>query len=282
MSSGANIGDGGPDGIGDNPTDLGAWEKLQLGWLDYDVAEAGKPSSHRLGPAEGTTRNGKQGLVVVLPDKSVSTPVVAPKTGDWSYWSGMGDLLDNTMTKPMTLPAGATISADVWLRHRGALRLRVPRGLDRQRGQLDADQDEPLAARVGRPGAVQLERHGDRRLQRRRLPADGDQRPAADRHVLVRFRYRTDQNTGGKGVVFDNIAGHRSAARRRRDRRRLGVRRLQPDGERRRRDAEVQRVRRREPRVPRATTRRSRRPTTSASSTRGRTGSSRTRTRTGS
>ena len=34
MSSGANIGDGGPDGIGDAPTDMGAWERLQLGWLE--------------------------------------------------------------------------------------------------------------------------------------------------------------------------------------------------------------------------------------------------------
>ena len=34
MSSGANIGDGGPDGIGDDPTDMGAWERLQLGWLE--------------------------------------------------------------------------------------------------------------------------------------------------------------------------------------------------------------------------------------------------------
>ena len=38
MSSGANIGDGGPDGIGDAPTNMGAWEKLQLGWLNYEVA----------------------------------------------------------------------------------------------------------------------------------------------------------------------------------------------------------------------------------------------------
>ena len=34
MSSGANIGDGGPDGIGDAPTDMGVWELFQLGWLE--------------------------------------------------------------------------------------------------------------------------------------------------------------------------------------------------------------------------------------------------------
>ena len=58
MSSGANIGDGSPDGIGDAPTDLGAWERFQLGWLEpqgssgpfYEVASAGAKSTHKLGP----------------------------------------------------------------------------------------------------------------------------------------------------------------------------------------------------------------------------------------
>ncbi|MGZ4655231.1 immune inhibitor A domain-containing protein, partial [Oryzihumus sp.] len=58
MSSGANIGDGGPDGIGDAPTDMGVWEKFQLGWLSpqgdngpfYEVARAGQKSTHKLGP----------------------------------------------------------------------------------------------------------------------------------------------------------------------------------------------------------------------------------------
>ena len=56
MSSGSNIGDGSPDGIGDAPTDMGAWELFQLGWLDaqgdkgpfYEVAYAGETSTHTL------------------------------------------------------------------------------------------------------------------------------------------------------------------------------------------------------------------------------------------
>ena len=51
MSSGSNIGDGSPDGIGDAPTDMGTWEKLQLGWLNYDVARAGQKSEHKLDPS---------------------------------------------------------------------------------------------------------------------------------------------------------------------------------------------------------------------------------------
>ena len=48
MSSGANIGDGSPDGIGDAPTDMGAWERLQLGWLE---AQGGQGPFYERGPA---------------------------------------------------------------------------------------------------------------------------------------------------------------------------------------------------------------------------------------
>lgn len=108
MSSGANIGDGGPEGIGDDPTDMGVWEKLQLGWLGgpgdpqgtwYDVAFAGERSEHELGPAEGATRNGKQALFVVLPDKEVPLELGAACTGCGSqyFYSGAGDDLNNSM-----------------------------------------------------------------------------------------------------------------------------------------------------------------------------------------
>jgi immune inhibitor A len=206
MSSGANIGDGGPDGIGDNPTDLGAWEKLQLGWLDYAVAEAGKPSSHRLGPAEGTTRNGKQGLVVVLPDKEQATPVIAPKTGTWAYWSGMGDMLDNTMTKSMTLPAGATISADVWYDTEAHfdyafLEISTDNGANwtpiKTSLSLPASDDQGQFNTSGTGFAGSSGGAYVPMVTTVPLPTGA---------VQVRFRYRTDQNTGGKGVVFDNIA----------------------------------------------------------------------------
>jgi immune inhibitor A len=112
MSSGANIGDGGPDGIGDDPVDLGAWEKFQLGWLNYEVAFAGQKSEHKLGPAETNTKQA-QGLFVVLPDKQVVTSLGTPFAGTYFYYSGAGDNLDHVMYRQFTLPAGATLSAQV-------------------------------------------------------------------------------------------------------------------------------------------------------------------------
>ena len=111
MSSGANIGDGdgpptGVNGIQDAPTDLGAWEKFQLGWLNYEVAFAGQKSEHKLGPAESNTKQA-QGLFVVLPDKQVDVNLGAPFEGPDYHYSGAGDNLDNRMTKSVTVGAGA-------------------------------------------------------------------------------------------------------------------------------------------------------------------------------
>jgi immune inhibitor A len=119
MSSGANIGDGGPDGIGDDPTDLGVWELFQLGWLNaqgkngpfYDVATAGETSSHRLAANVPATRNGKQALFTVLPDNIVKFEVGAPYAGEWQFYSGQGNNLNNTMTKTGT--SGTALTAKV-------------------------------------------------------------------------------------------------------------------------------------------------------------------------
>jgi len=114
MSSGANIGDGGPNGIGDDPSDLGAWELFQLGWLNgqdggdpfYDVASAGKRSSHALGPNVPATKKA-QALFVVLPDKKVINDLGDPASGSYMFYSGMGDDLNNTMARTTGISAGA-------------------------------------------------------------------------------------------------------------------------------------------------------------------------------
>ncbi|WP_306738504.1 immune inhibitor A domain-containing protein [Arthrobacter sp. SX1312] len=65
MSSGSWLGHG--DGsIGTTPNHMGAWEKLQLGWLDYDVATAGEKSTHKIGPSFHATK-APQAVVVNLP-----------------------------------------------------------------------------------------------------------------------------------------------------------------------------------------------------------------------
>jgi M6 family metalloprotease-like protein len=65
MSSGSWLGHG-QDSIGTTPNHMGAWEKIQLGWLDYQVATAGTPSTHKIGPSYHATK-APQAVVVNLP-----------------------------------------------------------------------------------------------------------------------------------------------------------------------------------------------------------------------
>jgi len=105
MSSGSYLGDGSTD-IGSRPGDFNAWEKFQLGWLDYTVAKEGAKSEIVLGPAETTTQHA-QALFVTLPDKEVTVNLATPYSGSYFYYSGAGNDLDNSMTRSVTLPSGA-------------------------------------------------------------------------------------------------------------------------------------------------------------------------------
>src|SRR6185369_12141709 len=59
------------EGIGDRPFHMNAWDKFQLGWLDYKLLKPGdKQASFKLGPSEATTKQ-DQAVIVVLPDKPV-------------------------------------------------------------------------------------------------------------------------------------------------------------------------------------------------------------------
>jgi len=109
MSSGSWLSQNDYD-IGSEPNHLGVWEKFQLGWLNYEVAYAGQKSEHKLGPAETNTKQA-QGLFVVLPPKPVTEEIAAPFEGDYFYYSGAGNNLDNLMTNAYNLAAGSSLTA---------------------------------------------------------------------------------------------------------------------------------------------------------------------------
>jgi immune inhibitor A len=111
MSSGSWI-DKGKNTIGNKPSHMGAWEKFQLGWLNYEVARAGQKSEHKLGPMEFNTKQA-QGVFVILPQKPVTSHIADPYAGSYFYFSGSANNLNNRMAKAFTLGAGATLAAKV-------------------------------------------------------------------------------------------------------------------------------------------------------------------------
>jgi immune inhibitor A len=114
MSSGSWLGTG-KNEIGDLPGDMTAWDKMQLGWLNFDTAKAGKQSTHKLGLAAYNTWD-KQALVVELPQKKVTTEIVEPAEGAGQWWSGSGDNLSNTLTRSVDLTgkSSAALTLDGW------------------------------------------------------------------------------------------------------------------------------------------------------------------------
>ncbi len=94
------------EGIGSKPIPMSAYEKIFLGWSDYTVVGYGQKASIKLGPSNFTTKQAQQ-LVMLLPDKQLDFAVGDPYSGDYFYFSGSGNDLDNRMTRNVTLPAGA-------------------------------------------------------------------------------------------------------------------------------------------------------------------------------
>jgi immune inhibitor A len=111
MSSGSWLSQSNED-IGSQPNHLGVWEKFQLGWLNYEVAYAGANSEHKMGPSTTNTKQA-QGLFVVLPSKEVTEQIAEPYSGEYFYYSGAGNSLDNFMYKSVTLGAGSWLTAMV-------------------------------------------------------------------------------------------------------------------------------------------------------------------------
>ncbi|WP_343447911.1 immune inhibitor A domain-containing protein [Micromonospora schwarzwaldensis] len=89
-------------GIGDRGGDLGAWNKLQLGWLDYEVVVAGQKRTLELGPQEYNSTKA-QGAVVVLPQRAYEFQNGKPFEGTKQFFSGNEDDLNTTMTRSIDL-----------------------------------------------------------------------------------------------------------------------------------------------------------------------------------
>lgn len=113
-SSGSYGASGKPaDGIGTKPIHMSAYEKLFLGWSNFQVVNYDQKAEMKLGPAEYNTKWAQQ-LVVLLPDKQLTSTIGDPFGGSYFYHSGAGNDLDNTMTRDVALPAGSvTFSAKV-------------------------------------------------------------------------------------------------------------------------------------------------------------------------
>ncbi|WP_371598130.1 immune inhibitor A domain-containing protein [Streptomyces sp. NBC_00564] len=203
MSSGSWLGTG-EEEIGNLPGDMTAWDKLQLGWLNYDTAKAGTKSSHTLGVAEYNTKNA-QALVVELPEKTVTNEIVEPAQGATQWWSGSGDNLSQTLTRSVDLTgkSSATLNLDGWWD--------IEAGYDYLYTEVSTDGGANWTAIDGTADGAAISRDGSGKpaldgtteaYKKLSYPLDA----YAGQNIGLRFRYATDGGVAQKGFAADEIS----------------------------------------------------------------------------
>lgn len=209
MSSGSWLGNG-KDAIGDNAGEMTAWDKLQLGWLDYDTAKAATKSKHTLGAQgaaakpDGTHKN-PQALLVELPEKDVTTTITKPAAGEKQWWSGSGDDLQNSLTRKVDLTGASEASLDLkgWWQ--------IEEEYDFLYTQVSTDGGAKWTALDGTADGQAIPRdasdtpalHGDSEGY---LDLSYSLDEYAGQEIDLRFLYRTDGGVSELGFAADEIA----------------------------------------------------------------------------
>jgi immune inhibitor A len=218
MSSGSYLGDGTTD-IGTRPGDFGAWDKLQLGWLNYDEATVGVYSNHKLGPAETNTKKA-QALVIPLPPEKNVFYMYDPTAGKLQYgtrawWGGRDNNLDSSIVRTLVVPAGAST-----LQMR--LNYQIETNWDYAYVSVSQDGGTTWANLPGTwPGGtnganVAITTNTNANGQNLGNGITGtsnnvwrlasfNMSPFAGKTVLLRIRYKTDEAVAQKGLMVDEI-----------------------------------------------------------------------------
>ncbi|MGC4175205.1 immune inhibitor A domain-containing protein [Demequina sp.] len=188
-------------GLGERGGDLGAWNKLQLGWLNYKYVDAGTKAKITLGPSEYNTSR-PQALIVGLPLKSVTVDLGSPATGDAQWYSGTGNDLNSTLTREVVLPAG---NPELTFQ----TRYDIEEGYDYFFVEVDSGSGfVPVVGSItSAPDVV-----GTDGTQADWTAASYDLSAFAGQTVQLRFRYTTDGAVAGNdpavvdGIFLDDIA----------------------------------------------------------------------------
>ena len=195
------------EGIGERGGDIGAWNKLQLGWLNYKAVDANDAHLAVLGPAEYNS-NKPQALVVNLGLKDVQHDLGAPATGATQWYSGTGNGHENTITRTVTVgaaPAALTFDARWNIEDCG------PDPCDYAFVEVSTDGGATYTAI---PGDITnpAEGNGIDGVQADWAPASFDLTTYAGQTINLRFTYSMDPAVEGQvgdlppGIFVDNIA----------------------------------------------------------------------------
>jgi len=222
MSQGS-YGNDGTNGLGNRPVDFNAWDKLQLGWLNYALVDPFQPglkkTNVKLGPLEYNTKDA-QAAIVKLPQKQVDTVVGKPTEGTHAAYSSTGDDFDATATRTVTVPAtGATLSFDAWYdmeqdwdytfveasTDNGATWDDVLTSVSDPAENDQSGFNSDGTGISGTSGAGRLADWYTGRPAPVWVPVTADLSAYAGKTVKLRFEYVSDGASHGQGFEFDNL-----------------------------------------------------------------------------
>jgi immune inhibitor A len=174
------------DGIGYTPGNMGAEEKMFLGWLDFATVDPGHNGRFNLGPAAHTSKTAKQAIAVNLPDKTTTSHYATPPSGAREWWSQRGDGLNNTLTREVPAAQTVTVDASAWYS--------IEKDFDYLYGEYSTDNgatwtqvNDPVTG--DSPGWTKLSYTYN----------------AGGSPTLFRFRYQTDGGVNEEGAFLDDI-----------------------------------------------------------------------------
>ncbi|MER7763157.1 immune inhibitor A domain-containing protein [Streptomyces sp. NPDC097619] len=200
MSAGSYLAKG-RNTTGDFPGDLDAWSKLQLGWLEYTEADAGRRTRAVLG-VSGYNTEDPQALLVHLPPSVKRTDLTDPYEGGSQWWSGTGDFMENTLTRTVDLTgvaagSGARLDARLWYD--------IEQDFDFLTVESSTDAGRTWTSLPGTVGGAAIPAKGvsgtSAGWTELSVPLDR----FAGGSVQLRLRVTSDSNTHGKGVTFDAL-----------------------------------------------------------------------------
>lgn len=177
----------GTDSIGTTPGYMGAWEKLQLGWLDHKVVNYGEDATVKLGSADTASSTDYQALVVPLPDKTVKTEYNTPHSGSYEWWGGSADGLNTSLSRTVDLTGKSTASLSAWLQY-----------------DIEQDYDWLFVEASADNGATwtELGKYGGKTDWTQKTY---DLSAFAGKQVQLRFRYLTDGGLHYAGPFVDDV-----------------------------------------------------------------------------
>jgi immune inhibitor A len=203
MSSGSWLGDKGK-ALGTSPSSMGIWEKYVLGYINPTVVDFGSKRFVTIFRANYKGANNKA-VRINLPRYTYKVDINQPYSGQYEWWSGDGNMIDNllTLNQEIDLTGASQAKLEFWAWYD------IEKDWDYAYVEVYANnQWQSIPGNITtdyNPNGKNLG-NGITGLSNGWVKAEFDLSSFVGQKIKIRFRYQTDQNVSLSGMTIDDIA----------------------------------------------------------------------------